>query len=251
MARQQFEDQFKNKLDSREIKPSEGSWEQLAGRLDSAEKRSVPIFWWVGIAATIVGGILIYSLMFTFNPNVDSPVIVDAPSEKATEEKFEVVFQNVPVVAEEVRPEKNSEEAENSSEKNNLQNNKTPITKKESLAIVTAEEEQAAETTTEVLADTETAEEIRIRSKLEEAIAEVSSKAISQDATDAEIDALLYKAAGEISLEQHRNYSSGSVNASDLLYDVEMELEESFRDKVFDLLKDGYTKARSAVANRN
>ncbi|HSP40854.1 MAG TPA: hypothetical protein VLN46_05425, partial [Gillisia sp.] len=86
----------------------------------------------------------------------------------------------------------------------------------------------------------------------EEIIAEVSRKeGVAGIPTNNEIDALLYKAASEISLERRNISSTGTVDAGDLLFAVEMELEESFREKVFDILKESYLKARTAVANRN
>jgi len=43
----------------------------------------------------------------------------------------------------------------------------------------------------------------------------------------------------------------GVVDASALLLEAEQELDRSFRDQIFDALKSGYLKAKTAVANRN
>jgi len=70
--------------------------------------------------------------------------------------------------------------------------------------------------------------------------------------TDAEVDKLLEEAARRISLERYsKNYAAGKIDPQDLLLDVEFELDNSFRDKIFDMLKEGYSKAKTAVANRN
>ncbi len=257
MGRQQFEDQFKNKLEHREIKPSAGSWDQLSKRLDSSDKKASPIFWWIGIAATIVGGVLIYSLAFNFDPGVESPGIVDGPSEKVFQEKADPAQENTLVAIEEDKQDENSEK-EKISEKEttfSVENNKPaeilkPVLQEKSEAqMASAQIIDVPEDNAEIPSSPGTAEEALINPKLEELIAGISTNE-KGDATDAEIDALLYKAAGEISLEQNRESLSGTIDSGDLLFDVEMELEQSFRDKVFDLLKEGYTKAKTAVANR-
>lgn len=251
MARQQFEDRFRDSLEQREIKPSTGSWEQLAGRLDASEKKPTPIFWWIGIAATIVGGILIYSLVFTFNSNINSPGMVNAPSEEVFQEKGEGEQEKIMIASEELVEE--IVESTNKPSEEKMVQSKTQITKVAAPSqsfIASAETKEVEEEKSLTPVETKTPEELRFRSKLEEVIAEVSANE-NKDATDAEIDALLYNAAGEISLEQNRDYLTGSIDAGDLLFDVEMELEQSFREKVFDLLKEGYSKARTAVANRS
>ena len=73
------------------------------------------------------------------------------------------------------------------------------------------------------------------------------------EVTDAEVDALLAEASSKIELNRtfEQKAFSEKITANDLLWDVEMELEASFREKVFEVVKDGFLKARSAVANRN
>lgn len=257
MARQQFEDQFRNKLNNREIKPSAGSWQQLAGKLDSAENTSKPILWWIGIAATIAGGVLIYSLAFNFNPDVKSPGVVDNPSEEMLQDKEIPVQENTSLVVEESTQEENLKKeeitgkAKSSAESNKPAEKSDPVTHQRSKSqIASAQKYDKLEEKENTPVSPETAEESLVITKLEELIAEIDSKG-SGDATYAEIDALLYKAAGEITKEQGEGSLSGTIDAGDLLFDVEMELEQSFREKVFDLLKEGYSKARTAVANRN
>ena len=47
------------------------------------------------------------------------------------------------------------------------------------------------------------------------------------------------------------NESTGVVNAHALLQDVEDDLEQSFRSKVFQALKENYITVKTAVAQRN
>ncbi len=82
MGRLKFEKEFKEKLDRREIKPSENSWEKLNSQLDSEEKSSKFNLWWLGIAATILAGILIIGLQYRNSPVESTPQVVDAPEYK-------------------------------------------------------------------------------------------------------------------------------------------------------------------------
>lgn len=68
--------------------------------------------------------------------------------------------------------------------------------------------------------------------------------------TKAEIDTLLRQAQKEI-LEHKVFYKGNTIDAMALLVDVEDELDQSFRDRIFEALKEGYTKVRTAVADRN
>jgi hypothetical protein len=94
-------------------------------------------------------------------------------------------------------------------------------------------------------------EEKLIQSKLEEVIAATSKNdKISGD----EVDALLAQAASEISRERDRSQfynSNNEISANALLAEVEDEIYQSFKAKVFEVLKEGYLKAKTAVANRN
>ena len=70
------------------------------------------------------------------------------------------------------------------------------------------------------------------------------------EVTDTEIDSLLRQAQREI-LEDKIFGKDNTVDAIALLADVEKELDKSFRDEIFDALKDGFIKVRTAVADRD
>jgi len=56
MAPIKFEDKLKDKLESRSLQPSEDAWNTLANKLDKEEeKNNNTRFWWLGIAASIIG----------------------------------------------------------------------------------------------------------------------------------------------------------------------------------------------------
>jgi outer membrane protein assembly factor BamA len=90
-----------------------------------------------------------------------------------------------------------------------------------------------------------------IAQKVEEVVAQVEIlENAQQDVTDAEVDSLLRAAQRQI-LTDKLFSDGGSVDAMSLLAEVEDELDESFRDQIFDALKSGYLKLRTAVADRN
>ena len=70
--------------------------------------------------------------------------------------------------------------------------------------------------------------------------------------TDADIDALLEQAQKEIRLNKLINETTGVVDANVLLQDVEVDLNESsFRTRVFEALKSNFNSVKTAIAQRN
>ena len=63
MAPMKFEEQLKDKLEQRTIEPSSNTWQKLSDKLDANEsKKKNKGFWYLGIAASIVGIIFITNL---------------------------------------------------------------------------------------------------------------------------------------------------------------------------------------------
>jgi len=103
---------------------------------------------------------------------------------------------------------------------------------------------------------TEQDPDLKIKTKIseipEEMIAEATSKEnITGDISNAEVDALLAEAVTKIRVDRSAKSVSEKIDANTLLLDAQLELEQSFREKVFDVLKEGYFKAKTAVVNRN
>src|SRR5690606_4973349 len=75
----QWEYNIKKTLEKRRIEPSAASWDSLANRLDVADKKKNKMpFWWMGIAASLIGVLLITNVFFKDNPaDSQKPVIVD------------------------------------------------------------------------------------------------------------------------------------------------------------------------------
>src|SRR5690606_13322275 len=246
MGRNKFEDQFKEKLAQRELTPSAGSWKKLSGQLHSEERKKDYTFWWIGIAATILGVIFIAGLVYNSDTEAKAPGIVEFPVKEFPKEvRSDIIKEQrvieINVIANEANQEENSILPENE--------NSEVIKNLDEQVILASRNDQETLYENE---DFDEMENLELSQKLEEVIAEVSLKDSNKDGLDMdEIDALLYKAASEISLERRNDSTFETVDAGELLFAVEMELEESFREKVFDILKEGYLKAKTAVANRN
>jgi hypothetical protein len=251
MGQLKFEKDFSQKLNKRKIEPKTGNWEELSARLNSGEKSKRPIFWWIGIAATLVGGILIFSIMFN-KPISETPEIVNVPAEEIFKEEIEsqqISFEK-PASQEEAKPEKASVKPVE-----NIFSKKEPVANSK-LASMGKPLETPKTENKQTEKDPDQIKEIKISGIPDEVIAEASSKENrTGKITDAEVDTLLAEALTKIKGDKSAKSVSENIDANSLLLEVEMELvlelELSFREKVFDVLKDGYFKAKTAVVNRN
>lgn len=256
MAPNKFEKRIKEQLEKRQISPSEDSWDKLSSRLDAEEKKSSGISrkWWMGIAAAAVTTLLIGTFVVKTDISNTSPSVVDNPTEEIEENKPTPENGNYRPAAELASEEiKVEEEKIQSDKEKTLQKEQKTIEKAQIAAVDVEIPEKTIETSAEMAASEEGMVENEVfESKLEQIIAEVNAKeAHGEEITNEEVDQLLASAAKEISKSSQFQYTSGSVDALSLLEDVEEELDASFRDKVFEMLKDGFVRARTAVATRN
>ena len=78
MAPMKYEEQLKDKLEQRTIQPSSNSWQKLNDKLDANQsKKNNKGFWYLGIAASIVGILLITNVFTNGNTDTIEPIIVD------------------------------------------------------------------------------------------------------------------------------------------------------------------------------
>ena len=249
MARHKFEKEFSRKLQDREIEPSAQSWEKLQEKLNTAEKKEKSGFnlKWMGIAASLVGGLLILGLLFNSNGIESTPQMVDAPSKEIKGKEESKVQESVELASEEIgKPveEKKLEVA------NKHVEDKKHVPQMTTVAAVEVSEEDRNKEEWKESHDLDITDQ-KIAGKLEQVVAEISSEeGRNREISDAEIEELLRNAAAEISM-QKSFASTENIDPGSLLYEVEMELERSFREKVFDVLKESYLKTKTAVANRS
>ncbi len=240
-----LEKHIKNTLEQRKIQPSAASWDKVASQLDTPAKRKPTAIWWAA-AATV----LLALGLFTFF--------------KVTKEDDANTIQ---VVKEEVRSKAHQKDEDGPKTQLVNQQLKTAVVAQESKKKTKVEHEIVVKNQLPNLAQVmppkkeELAQAIPIKDqqldslvngKLAQVLAEVSALEASKNASllDAEIDSLLLNAQKEI-LQEKIVHPNGKIDAMVLLAEVETELDQSFRDKVFDKLKDGFFKVRTAVAERN
>ena len=244
MTLNNFEKKAKERLDNRTIQPSTRAWKEISGELEKQPKTR-PGFYWYGIAAGFIGILIISGIYFLAEQpvGIEQQVVVipeDNKEEKQAEEskqpevlpEKEMVNERAVVVSEIKKPEKEQ----------------FPEPEKEVQQLAANELSLEKEIPTKV--EPAFTEEV-IDAKLKEVLAKVSLMEHEKNAlSDAEVDSLLRQAQREILTDRIIN-EDNSVNATALLTEVEEELDQSFRDQIFDKLKTGFKKVRTAVADRN
>ncbi len=262
MAPIKLEENIREKLEARELKPSADAWKKLEARLGEKQPKNHSYIWYY-VAASFVGILIVASVFFSRNA-----------SERKNEIVEENIEQNNPTVAPEIVP--NTKKVENvasekvekkTTPKENLkENNSKPLRPKKESAVdrkirkddALAEVSNASEKSEKVgnreLQKKEpivvSEEDKLFDQKVNEVVADVKKLQNENTAVTAEeVDDLLKNARREI--QTQRILSNPKVDATALLQDVEWELEKSFRDKVFDALGEGFQKIRTAVTERN
>ncbi len=238
-----LEKHIKETLKEREIKPSSDAWEKIAAEVSVVQKRNRTSWLPYAIAASIVGIVMVSVFYFSSDAPIeeqpmqlveeqvnegvnDKKELFEVEKAGGTEEAIAISAIDSPVV--EQKGELQSDQL--AIAQPNLEKDKFDAPIKKEL-----------EQNTDLL----------IAQKLEEVVAQVTQMEASQVAvSDAEVDSLLYEAQKQIMADKLFD-SKGAVDAMSLLAEVEDELDETFRDQIFDALKTGYFKLRTAVADRN
>lgn len=246
-----LEDNIRESLQTRELRPSKDSWERLAGRLDDAQKSERKIKpWWIGAVAAAVLTLFTLTFLLKTEEKGDIPILAKTKVEveevknpirqveKSKEQKRQVIPEQVQAptfVKTEMVP--------------NKQDLKKDITSalEEDINILAQVEDDKVEDAIEPPMNQTELENY----KISEIVAQIQNmKKDGVTVTDATVEALLQKAQMEIANEAVLNQSFASVNAQSLLQDVESDLQKSFRNKVFDALKNSYEIVKTAVAER-
>lgn len=252
MAPIKFEDDFKDKLEKRTIAPSKGAWDKLSERLEAEDDTSNNKgLWWIGIAASVIG--VLFAVFQFSNTNIEIETVVDAPENietiesKPVIEDFKTATETTVAVEnieqEQKKLEKNSNTGVN---KTKLNSTKAPlqIAKEEVVPKIKDEKDVLKTKHLEVLAfETEKVQEVA------EAMYALSET--EQGISEASIDSLLKAAQRDILLSRMKNNDQITIDASLLLQEVEFELDESFRERVFKAFKSSYGSIKTAIAQRN
>ena len=245
-----WEDNIKETFEKRTIQPSYKSWDTLADKLDVYDRnKSKKIYWRMGIAASVAAILFTVTVFFSGNRNeIKAPVVVDAQEQVDDQlipmEKLPVEIQIADSQKDDERPEQIDKNTTNK-ELVKKQKDVTPTIKQHS-AVAKIEKEII-----EPLA-TNLQKEILEDKKVTEIVAQIQNlKSKGQTVTDADIEALLVQAQKEIRYQTMAQEGALVVDANALLKDVESDLQQSFRNKIFEALKNSYVTVKTAVAERN
>lgn len=269
MSPLKFEENLKDKLDNREISPSSDSWQELAGILDNSKNRNNNQSFrkWYLVAASVVGFVIATSVVYN---NIELPQrtdqnIVDLEEQDTkigidqeirNMEELELVRNskaNSVVVVEESKEIQNLVHETKMSSDNNI---KDILEKNRTHYTATSQRNKTNTTTMIAQVDQETPavnsdkESRIIEVKIADVVHQVEElKRKNATVTDKEIEELIEKAQREIATEKILN--TKKVDPMVLLSEIESDLDETFKERVFEALKTGFQKVKTAVAERN
>ncbi|RNC91739.1 MAG: hypothetical protein ED555_01040 [Allomuricauda sp.] len=231
-----LEKHIKQSLEKRRIQPSDTTWNKIESQLDDAKKShwGFPKIGYA-VAAVFLGALIVTTLFWRpEDPSNEIEVVNTAVEEVPdTKEKIESTVEEQPDSIEEAV-------------EGLVQVDQSSVFK-----TVPHEEIVSVQPINEPKNDFQEQEQLLIDQKVNEVFAKVALLESGDDAiTNAEVDSLLRNAQKEILSDKIFN-ENGTVDALALLNEVENELDQTFRDQIFEALKDGYTKLRTAVADRN
>lgn len=264
MAPIKFEENIKSKLDERTIKPSPAAWERISQKLDASDqkkKRNRLAPW---LIAASISAILILAGTVFFGGRQMQPLenqLVNTPVDTVEQEVKQVVPKNK-IIEEKVVEKTPVVESYAAAEK--VDNASAKAIKTTPNSAIQKPKSDATSTTDAVaLNDKEQAEKVidpekspafenALDAKVAQLLAEVEAMAkADRDVSQNDIDALLRGAQRELTQERIFQTPSKDLSALALLQEVEGELDQSFRDKVFDELSKRFSQAREAIASRN
>ncbi|MBE8725664.1 hypothetical protein [Flavobacterium hungaricum] len=228
-----FEKDFRDKLNERKIEPSNKAWDRLDAMLSVAEeqKPKKKNRKWLYIAASFVGFLLAGTIFFNQNNNTaETPKTVVVEKEMQQESITEPVVHNIDstktVI---VSSEKNVEKTIIKQEKiSNRTINKT----------LKNESNQIAESS--------------IINQNNQSKQPVNNQTVIAETPKKEnVDQLLEIAENKVIAESKAKKAKVKINASDLLNQVDGELELSFREKMITKVNKNFQEVKVAVTNRN
>lgn len=231
MEQNNIETQIREKLNSREIKPTEMAWDKLDAMLSLAEqKKSKRSFGWLNIAA----GILVFLSIgfYFFNQN-----------------SIENSTENNVVVKDEVNKDVN----ENNSFKINKQEEQVAETPK----LKTKNPQQSSKTFNQINPKLIESNPEKLSGN-QEVIAEnpipkiyVDEKPLQVKSQLDDIDALLATASKSVKEKNQKSDTKIKINSSALLTQVDGEVDLTFRKKVLNIITKNYEEIKVVLTTRN
>jgi len=242
MTLNNFEKKFKDTLENRQIKPSPRAWKEVTSQLNVNESQTNRRAIWIGIAAGFIGFLFISLLYFnTEQTAVPQEQIVVHP-EKPAIQKVDEIDDIIPLKINEKSP-SNVEIAIESEAELPTQD---PIHKKE-IAVVSGEKKESPHIPPLVV-ELQPKELVDVQINADFAQNSAQETEIKTN-KELEVEALLMHAQMELSTAEAAK--NKPIDPRNLLAEVEDDLDKSFRDQIFEKLKTGFVKVKTAVADRN
>jgi len=234
-----FEKDFREKLNERKIEPSDKAWDRLDAMLSVAEEKKQPKknYKWLYIAASLVGFLLVGTFFFNQKKNeVEIPkntIVIkeDQKRDSVVEPTLNIIDSVKTEIAVSEKDGTQTSVKKSIAEKINHNQNTNKIIKNES--------NQIAESS------------IIIKNNQEKQAINNQTSVVETSKSET-VDQLLDSAEKTIIAENSTKPKSRvKINANDLLNQVDGELELSFREKLISKINRNYQTVKVAVANRN
>ncbi|WP_010177503.1 hypothetical protein [Aquimarina agarilytica] len=261
MLQNEFEKVNKEMLEARSIQPSVDAWDRLSKRLDDDQqnkhKQYKRKYWWLGIAASLIGALFItqqflYSDFITRSTDVDIVVTENKDIDHLNRKK---ILKTTTLVTE--KQEFNIDSNKSVKHKTALVNREEKSSKKEAkklvvLNVVPKEKVMMPSQVAHLEKKDTVLKGVTFQDqKIKELLVEVDALEETEVVLSNEIiEDLLLKAQIEIDIENSQIENKETVNASSLLKSVENDLDMSFRNKVLKALKENYSKVKTGIVQR-
>ncbi len=227
MEPNKLETQFREQLNSREIKPSEMAWAKLDAMLSATEKPKAK-FPWLYVAASFAGLLLIGTAYFTLQENT------------VVNQKNRVVIQNPVIPKTKLRP-SNSIHLKIEEKESNVFVVQQAVSKSNQSSKIKLK----SATVKNDLNQNQVVESSIINQKIEQ-------ESISSQTNAVTVDELLARVDKSARLNNKTNPNlEVRVNANHLLQQVENDLEPTFRQSVFSKVANNFKTVKEVVVNRN
>jgi hypothetical protein len=236
MEPNKLEKQFREQLNSREIKPSEMAWTKLDTMLSATEKPKAK-FPWLYVAASFTALLLVGTVYFNLqeNPieNQKNGVVIQEPIFPKTKS----------IVLDSTNLKIQGEDSFSSKKSVRINNKLTDSRQKSKIAEKNLNQNQATEIS---ISDPYKKNDSMISSENNQSLAK--NKYVSAEKLLAEISNTKFESTDETM----RNTTKViSVNPNILLSNVETELNQSFKESALDRLNKNFKTIRTVLVNRN
>lgn len=235
MEPNKLETQFREQLNSREIKPSEMAWTKLDTMLSATEKPKAK-FPWLYVAASFTALLLIGTVYFTFQEKTIKTQKNEVVIQKTVDTKIKALTSD----SVNLKMEK-KESIVQIIQKSTSKSNQSSELKQESRVVKNQE--------AEVSGLNQHKDDIIVVSSEEKNFKSISkNKYVSAEKLLAEISNTKFESADKTM----RNTTKViSVNPNILLSNVETELNQSFKESALDRLNKNFKTIRTVLVNRN